>query len=197
MRFVTDVGHYLFSYDGLEEGQELDFTYYWGGRTSCKRDLLLEQGLFRPEFTFGSEDIELAYRLAKHDLRVIYWPRAIQYMNRPITYQEFCDRCERQGRSQWMFSRMHDDSTVQDWCGVTAAEERWDGIAPSLDEKRARAAELERDLEEADESARDRMRRELWDLYWWTFDACKLKGIIEGMRAPSHQAIQQSQEVPA
>ena len=65
MRFVTDVGHYLFAYDGLEDGQSLDWTYFWGGRSSCKRGLLLRYGLFNPTFTFGSEDIELGWRLAR------------------------------------------------------------------------------------------------------------------------------------
>src|SRR6185503_16443738 len=100
---------------GLAAGQELDYTYFWGGRTSCKRAFLLEHGLFRPEFTFGSEDIELAYRLSEHGLRVIYWPRAAQRMIRPVTYEDFCRRCERQGISQWMFSRMHVGSEIQEY----------------------------------------------------------------------------------
>jgi cellulose synthase/poly-beta-1,6-N-acetylglucosamine synthase-like glycosyltransferase len=184
MRFVTDVGHYLFSYDGLVEEEELDFTYFWGGRTSCKRSFVAEHGLFRPEFTFGSEDIELAYRLSNANLRVVYWPRAIQYMNRPVTYAEFCRRCERQGISQWKFGQMHPDPTVADWCGLAGAEERWNELAPLLEAKQERAAELERELtllggtkEQAS------LRRELWSLYWWTFDACKVKGIVEGMHA--------------
>src|SRR5262249_13136685 len=65
MRFVTDIGHYLFSYSKLVDGQRLDFTYMWGGRTSCKRSLLTETGVFRQEFDFGSEDIELGFRLSK------------------------------------------------------------------------------------------------------------------------------------
>lgn len=40
MHFVTDIGHFLFSYSQLKDGQELDFTYFWGGRSSCKRSLL-------------------------------------------------------------------------------------------------------------------------------------------------------------
>lgn len=181
MHFVTDVGHYLFSYDGLMAGEELDFTYFWGGRTSCKRSFAVTHGLFRPEFTFGSEDIELAYRLAEHGLRVIYWPRAAQYMNRPVTYDEFCGRCERQGISQWMFSRMHSDQRIQEYCGIAEVRERWRTVEPELEERRARAAEIERQL--ADNGADDDLRRQLWDLYWWTFDASKLKGIAEGMRA--------------
>ena len=39
MGFVTDIGQLLFSYAHLKDGQELDFTYFWGGRSSCKRSL--------------------------------------------------------------------------------------------------------------------------------------------------------------
>src|SRR5205823_7235479 len=46
MRFVTDVGHYLFSYSHLTDGQRLDFTYFWGGRSSCKTSLLTSTGVF-------------------------------------------------------------------------------------------------------------------------------------------------------
>ncbi len=181
MHFVTDVGHYLFSYSGLAEGQELDHTYFWGGRASCKRSFLLSRGLFRPEFTFGSEDIELGYRLSKHGFRVVYWPKAIQYMNRPITYEEFCRRCERQGVSQWMFGRMHAAAEVQEWCGLRDIDERWSSTERELDEKQARATELERQLLATADG--DALRRELWDLYWWTFEACKLKGIVSAMQA--------------
>src|SRR5262249_7704667 len=68
MHFVTDVGHYLFAYDGLEDGQVLDYTYFWGGRSSCKRSFLLAHGLFNPGFTFGSEDMQLGYRLLRPGL---------------------------------------------------------------------------------------------------------------------------------
>jgi hypothetical protein len=180
MRFVTDVGHYLFSYDDLHEGQELDFTYFWGGRTSCKRSFVAKRGLFRPEFTFGSEDIELAYRLSAVGLRVIYWPRAVQCMNRPVTYDEFCRRCERQGASQWIFGQMHPAPEVQDWCGMADIEARWEVVEPMLDERRRRAEELEQRLTRlGGTKEQEKVRQELWQLYWWTFDACKLKGLVE------------------
>jgi GT2 family glycosyltransferase/glycosyltransferase involved in cell wall biosynthesis len=183
MRFVTDIGHYLFSYDGLDEGQELDFTYFWGGRTSCKRSFLTKRGLFRSEFMFGSEDIELAYRLSKVGLRVVYWPRAVQYMNRPITYDEFCSRCERQGASQWIFSQMHEDPEVQDWCGVADARKRWEEVEPMLDERRRRAEELEQLLAGLGGTReQEDTRQQLWELYWWTFEACKLKGMAEAQQ---------------
>jgi glycosyltransferase involved in cell wall biosynthesis len=183
MHFVTDVGHYLFSYDGLADGQILDFTYFWGGRTSCKRSLLVKAGLFRPEFQFGSEDIELGYRLSKFGLKVIFQRDAVQHMNRAITYDEFCRRCERQGISQWMFSRMHDDPVVQRWCGVANAAEKWQSIENALSEKIGRTRDLERSVTLLNGTRPEGLVRELWRLYWWTFDGSKLKGIMDAMRS--------------
>src|SRR5262249_46182195 len=45
MHYVTDVGMLLFSYPELTPGQQLDFRYFWEGRVSCKRALLLANGL--------------------------------------------------------------------------------------------------------------------------------------------------------
>ena len=80
MHFVTEIGCFLFSYPTLKHGDVLDYTYFWGGRSSCKRSLLLEHGVFNPVFRFGCEDIELGYRLSKHGLRVIYNKSAVSYM---------------------------------------------------------------------------------------------------------------------
>jgi len=182
MRFVTDVGHYLFAYDGLEDGQLLDFTYFWGGRASCKSALLTAHGGFRTEFEFGCEDIELAYRLSELGFRVVFNRGAVQYMNRPVTYDEFCRRCLRQGRAQWLFSQMHPDPVVQTYCGVGAAEERWSEIEPLLEGRSTDAHELEALLADSVDGAADELRKELWKLYWWSFDAFKVKGIVDAMR---------------
>ena len=198
MRFVTDVGHYLFSYSSLRDGQVLDHTYFWGGRSSCKRSLLVRAGGFRPEFTFGSEDIEAGYRMsqlvarerraagggAPHEapigLAVVYARAAVQHMIRPLSYDDFCRRCERQGRSQWQFSRFYDDTRVDEWCGIHHAEQRWHDIHEQLPGKVARVHAIEplvaHDLHAPHHAA---MLTELHALYWWTFDAFKLKGIVE------------------
>jgi hypothetical protein len=188
MHFVTDVGGYLFKYTDLDDGQMLDFTYFWGGRASCKRSLLAKRGLFRPEFQFGCEDVELAYRLSSFGFRVLYRRQAVQYMNRPLSYEEFCARCERQGRAQSAFSRMCADEAVREYCGVDGAEARWLECEPLLPDRRARVAELEQLLATASESSgRQGLQSELWDLYWWSFDACKIKGIAEAIGVPVRQ----------
>lgn len=206
MRFVTDVGHYLFSYTHLRHMQQLDSSYFWGGRSSCKKSLLVRAGGFRQDFTFGSEDIEAGYRMSRlliqerleaqgpddrltaavrrhaerAALTVVYNRRAIQHMIRPLTYDEFCGRCERQGRSQLQFSRFYADPAVAKWCGTGEAELRWHGLRDALPALVARVHELEPLLQDnLPPSARAALVKELHGLYWMTFDAFKLKGIVE------------------
>jgi GT2 family glycosyltransferase/glycosyltransferase involved in cell wall biosynthesis len=152
MHFITDIGQYLFSYKDLEDGQILDFRYFWGGRTSCKKSFLLKYGIFNEQFRFGSEDIELGYRLSKHGLKVIYNRKAVSYMLRPITYDDFCRRCERQGRSQFYFSLLHKDPVIQQWCQVIMAKEKWQCIKNELDKNVQSAIRIEKWLEKTEEA---------------------------------------------
>src|SRR6266536_3046207 len=78
MRYVTDIGGFLFAYSGLKDGQMLDFTYLWAGRCSCKRSFLAKHGVFNRQFRApGIEDIELGYRLSRFGLRVVFHRAAV------------------------------------------------------------------------------------------------------------------------
>lgn len=125
MRHVTEVGCQLFSYGWMKEGQWLSHTEFWGGRSSCKRELLVQHGLFRPEFTFGCEDIELGWRLARHGLRVLYEPKARTSMIRSLTFDQFCARSYRQGRSQRVFAQLHQEADVRTYCEIDSALSNW------------------------------------------------------------------------
>jgi cellulose synthase/poly-beta-1,6-N-acetylglucosamine synthase-like glycosyltransferase len=185
MNYITEIGHFLFSYSDLKEGQTLDYTYFWGGRSSCKRSLLVKHGVFNQKFRFGSEDIELGYRLTKFGLKVIFNRKALQYMNRPVTYHEFCRRCEKQGVSQYMFSQLHAEPEIQQYCQVIDADSKWHNIEQTLEEKISRVGEIER-LLGSQSAERSVLLDELWGLYRFTFNAFKVKGIIE-TRAVSYQ----------
>lgn len=219
MRFVTEVGCYLFGYPHLQHGAVYDYRFFWGGRASCKKSLLVRAGGFRPQFTFGSEDIEAAYRISRMlgrerqprtvavqraaagaakapadvpparehvEMVVIHDRLARQQMIRPLTYEDFCRRCHRQGRSQWQFSRFYDDPRVAEWCGTVDARRRWAEVRDVLPAQVTRVGELERRLEQILEQATDHGREdrdatiaELHRLYYHTFDAFKLRGIVE------------------
>jgi len=180
MHYVTDVAHFLFAYGPLADGQMLDYTYFWGGRSSCKRSLLVNHGVFNQGFRFGSEDIELGYRLTKFGFTVIFNRKAVQYMNRPMTYDEFCRRCEKQGASQHMFSNLHAAEEVQRYCQVKDAETNWQNMKQVLSGKVERVHEIERLLAAQTGTERNQaLVSELWQLYKWTFNAFKIKGIAE------------------
>jgi glycosyltransferase involved in cell wall biosynthesis len=180
MHYVTEVAYFLFAYGPLADGQVLDYTYFWGGRSSCKRSLLVHHGVFNQGFRFGSEDIELGYRLSKLGFRVMFHRKAVQYMTRPLTFDAFCRRCERQGVSQHMFSRLHPAEEIQRYCQVNDACARWADMRQNLDASVERVRDLELQLARPQKTESDEpLVDELWRLYKWTFNAFKIKGIAE------------------
>ncbi len=182
MDFVTGAGGFLFNYQRLKHGQMLDFTHFWEGRVSCKRSFLLTHGVHDQRLAY-TIDIELGYRLSKFGLQVVFNPDAKSYMTRPVTFDEFSQRCEGKGRAQFFISRLHPEPAVQEYCEVLRAEERWRDTGPLLEEKVQRVHELESLLVAAREPVeRDPLLAELRNLYKWTFSAFKLKGIIGAMR---------------
>jgi glycosyltransferase involved in cell wall biosynthesis len=185
MHFITEVGGFLFSYPCIKNGDFLDYTYFWGGRSSCKRAFLLEHGVFNPIFRFGCEDIELGYRLSLHGLKVIYNNRAVSKMIRPVAFDDFCERLVRQGRSQYIFGTLHNDPNVHAWAEIADADKKWKNIEPVYNVKLRSARELDKianmkqryhlDLD-------DLTRRLVFKSYWWAFKACKIRGIIEAKK---------------
>ena len=180
LRYVTKVGCYLFSYPNLKDGDVLDYTYFWGGRSSCKRKFLIEHGVFNPVFRFGCEDIELGYRLSKHNFKVVYNAQAVSTMVRDISFDAFCARLIRQGESQYVFSQLHPDAEIQNWTEMIGAEEEWQKIETVYKAVIRSARELDRianlKLElglELDDMTTDLLHR----AYRNAFRACKLKGI--------------------
>jgi GT2 family glycosyltransferase len=177
MEYVTEIGQHLFSYPTIDDGEMLDYTYFWGGRTSCKRGFLAEHGTFDQEIP-SIEDIELGFRLAKHGLSVFHTRAAKSYMVRPITYHDFAGRCLRRGRSIWFFASRHSDPDVQRYCGVADALEKWPELAPSLEAKMARVRVLEQRFSEQLAPGEEDLD-ELYELYGWTFQALQARGISE------------------
>jgi GT2 family glycosyltransferase/glycosyltransferase involved in cell wall biosynthesis len=154
MRYVTEIGRFLFAYGDLQDGQMLDSTYFWGGRSSCKRSLLSKHGMFNRQFRTIIEDMELAYRLSKFGFRVIFHRAAVSFMARPLTFEAVCDRCERQGESLFFFSQLHDDPMVQEYCKLADPfidnravavdpEARWPEVAAVFREKIEQARRIE------------------------------------------------------
>lgn len=182
MHFATKVGCYLSAYVGLTDGDVLDYTYYWGGRTSCKRALFAACGIFNPVFRFGCEDIELGYRLREQGLKVVFAAEALSTMIRDIPFNEFCRRLERQGQSQYVFYKLHPFEEIARWTQVNEAAERWpvirDGFARLVE--RARCLDvMANDMAQSGMELTPDFTQLLYEAYWTAFDACKFKGIQE------------------
>src|SRR5262245_20594670 len=180
LHYVTKLGCYLFSYPNLRDGDVLDYTCFWGGRSSCKRKFLIEHGVFNPVFRFGCEDIELGYRLSKHNLKVVYNAQAVSTMVRDISFDAFSARLIRQGESQYVFSQLHPDAEIQNWTEMIGAEEEWQKIETVYEAIIRSARELDRianlKLElglELDDMTTELLHR----AYRNAFRGCKLKGI--------------------
>ncbi len=127
MYHVTEVGCQLFSYTRMKPRTALTFREFWGGRSSCKRELLLTHGLFNPAFEFGCEDIELGWRMHKFGLQVVYEPAATTTMIRALSFDEFCRRSYRQGLSQAKVYDLHREQEIRNYCEIDAALCLWPG----------------------------------------------------------------------
>jgi len=185
MHFVTEVGCFLFSYGTLEAGALLDFGHFWGGRSSCKRSFLIDNGVFNPIFRFGCEDIELAFRLSRYGFKVVYEPRAVLAMVRGVGFDDFCRRLWRQGQSNLVFSRIHDSPEVRRWTEVREAAEGWSRFGAAYDVVMHSARELDRIVRkrmDAELAIPPEERALLHRAYWAAFRASKFKGIVEKAR---------------
>ncbi len=177
MRYVTETGQQLFSYPKIRHGQVLTYKHFWGGRSSCKKSFLEKHGVFRPEFRFGSEDIELGFRLSKFGLKVVYNQKAISFMNRAVSFDEFCRRCEKQGKSQHVFSREHPDPEIRQYCMADDISRKWAEREPLLEQK----AEETRNLEILALTDRSLVQK-LYGNYAWCFETYKIKGVFEAFQ---------------
>ena len=128
MHYITQIGCFLFCYPRIKHDDILDYTYFWGGRSSCKKDFLIKNGIFDPIFKFGCEDIELGYRLSKNGLKVVYNKNALSTMIRKVSLHEFCNRAEKQGFSNWIFSQLHPTKEIESWCMTQNIDSDWEHL---------------------------------------------------------------------
>lgn len=182
MRHVTEVGCQLFSYGWMKPGQVLDHTCFWGGRSSAKRELLVRHGLFHTPFTFGCEDIELGWRLARHGLRVAYEPRAHTVMIRALSFDDFCNRSYRQGLAQAAFAVLHPVPEVRRYCEIDEAQALWAehrfGFAAHI--RRTRDLDrLARARQEAGLAEHPVLQPALDSAYRLAFQLMRAKGVLD------------------
>jgi glycosyltransferase involved in cell wall biosynthesis len=81
MAHIDGIGAQQFSYYYLRDGQEYDFRHFYTSNISIKTDLLKSlDHWFDTDFTYAAfEDAELAYRLSKNGLRILYVSAPLAY----------------------------------------------------------------------------------------------------------------------
>jgi glycosyltransferase involved in cell wall biosynthesis len=85
----------LFDYRGLCRGAQVDFPRFYSNNVSLKTEFLRQNGTFDEDFrTYGYEDFELAYRLTKRGLRLLYNPDAVGYHYKYLSFADACRRAQ-------------------------------------------------------------------------------------------------------
>ncbi|MGI9604126.1 MAG: glycosyltransferase [Acidimicrobiales bacterium] len=173
MHFITDVDRLMFAYERLADGQQLDWRGFWEGRITCKRSLLMRHGLHDQRLNY-SIDVEMAWRLAPHGLRVIYDASAVSVMARPLDFEGFCARTQAKGRANAIIAALHRGTEVADRFQLDEAVARWEG-------NRFREAPLRRRVAELEAGSADdpTALAELHDSYREVFQLLNAKGVAE------------------
>jgi len=173
-------------------GDVVDFSLFRAGRSSLKRSFVLDADVLDLAIPSGCEDIELAWRLSRRGLELVYDAAAVSRLVRRIGFDDFCRAVHRQGRADLVFSRLHPEANVPRMADVALAPAVWGRVAPVHEALIRSARELDRIV---------RLRRAagvaVWDSdvtllrrgYWATFRALRAKAIVEGCAStPSGEA---------
>lgn len=106
----------------LEEGVQFGFKHiqdpdqvtawsFYTANCSVRRHWVEEAGWFDEDFKYAAyEDIELAYRMQKRGLRIVYRPAAITYHYHPTTLRSYLKRQRLAGRSAVLFAKKHPEA---------------------------------------------------------------------------------------
>jgi glycosyltransferase involved in cell wall biosynthesis len=108
LRYINEHG-LQFGYALIRDPEDVPFNFFYTSNLSLPRDLLLAEP-FDLRFPHAAwEDIELAYRLKKRGLHMIYEPAASVAHDHPTDLARFAARQERAGYNAVVFYRLHPD----------------------------------------------------------------------------------------
>ncbi len=108
--FLHHINEYglQFGYALIADRESVPFNFFYTSNISLPRDLLLEEGLFDTSFPHAAwEDIEIAYRLVRRGMKIVYRPAAIARHHHHITFESFRRRQEKAGESAAIFYSKH------------------------------------------------------------------------------------------
>jgi glycosyltransferase involved in cell wall biosynthesis len=108
--FLHHINEYglQFGYALIEDRESVPFNFFYTSNISLPRALLLSAGLFDTTFPHAAwEDIEVAYRMMKMGMRIVYRPEAIARHYHDITLASFRRRQEKAGQAAAIFYEKH------------------------------------------------------------------------------------------
>jgi glycosyltransferase involved in cell wall biosynthesis len=106
LRYINEHG-LQFGYALIDDPDNVPFNFFYTSNLSLARELLLAEP-FDLRFPYAAwEDIEVAYRLRRHGLRLTYEPRARVAHDHPTDLARFAVRQEKAGYCAVVFYRLH------------------------------------------------------------------------------------------
>jgi glycosyltransferase involved in cell wall biosynthesis len=108
--FLHHINEYglQFGYGLIEDPENVPFNFFYTSNVSLPRTLLLEAGLFDTSFPHAAwEDIEVAYRLMRGGMRMVYRREAVARHHHDVTFASFRRRQEKAGEAAAIFYRKH------------------------------------------------------------------------------------------
>ncbi len=106
LRYVNEHG-LQFGYALIDEPERVPFNFFYTSNVSLPRALLLAEP-FDLGFPHAAwEDVELAYRLQRRGMTMVYEPRARAAHLHPTDFARFCRRQQKAGESAVVFYRLH------------------------------------------------------------------------------------------
>jgi glycosyltransferase involved in cell wall biosynthesis len=109
MAHIDGVGAQQFSYFYLKEGEEYDFRHFYTSNVSIKTEFLkTEPRWFDTDFHYAAlEDAELAYRMSKRGLHIVYASHLIGYHYHYHNIWTFSKRQQNSGVMATILLRKH------------------------------------------------------------------------------------------
>ncbi|HVT17706.1 MAG TPA: glycosyltransferase [Thermoanaerobaculia bacterium] len=106
LRYINEHG-LQFGYALIRDPEDVPFNFFYTSNLSLSRELLLAEP-FDLRFPYAAwEDIEVAYRLKRRGLHLVYEPAASVAHDHPTDLARFAERQERAGYCAVVFYRLH------------------------------------------------------------------------------------------
>jgi glycosyltransferase involved in cell wall biosynthesis len=106
LRYINEHG-LQFGYALIRDPEDVPFNFFYTSNLSLSRELLLAEP-FDLRFPYAAwEDIEVAYRLKRRGLHLVYEPAASVAHDHPTDLARFAERQEKAGYCAVVFYRLH------------------------------------------------------------------------------------------